>query len=133
MVYLKNMVAHISKYALLAAIISASVIAGQAIPAQAQSRFNGTWSVLVITDAGDCDRAYRYGVRIERGRIYYEGSAGIDMRGRVSSSGRVTVTLRSGDRHATGSGRLSGNWGSGRWSGSSPTGRCSGHWEAERR
>ncbi len=31
--------------------------------------FDGTWSVLVITDQGTCDRAYRYPVRISHGKV----------------------------------------------------------------
>ena len=36
-------------------------------PARA-ANFDGTWSVLIITQSGDCDRAYRYPVRIANGR-----------------------------------------------------------------
>jgi len=103
------------------------------LPAKAQSKFEGLWSVLIITGAGDCDRAYRYGLRIERGRVLYDGQSGIDISGRVDSSGRVTVTIRRGDQGASGTGRLSGNSGAGTWKGTSSTGQCSGRWEAERR
>ncbi len=97
--------------------------------APAQSRYDGAWSVTIITDAGDCDRAYRYGLQIQGGRVFYDGG-GV---GRVSSNGQVTVTIQQGSGVATGSGRLSGNSGGGRWRGESPQGRCSGHWQAQRR
>ena len=43
-----------------AAVAAASLLAPQA---QAQTkRFDGTWSVEVITEQGACDRAYRYSV-----------------------------------------------------------------------
>ena len=35
-------------------------------------RFDGTWSVEIITEAGTCDRAYRYPVRIENGRARFK-------------------------------------------------------------
>ena len=102
-------------------------------PVRAQTSFDGSWSVLIITEVGDCDRAYRYGVRIERGRLFYEGETGIEFSGRVEANGRVTVSVRRGDQGASGSGRLSGNRGTGTWKGQSSTGECSGTWEAERR
>ena len=37
-----------------------------------QSSFDGRWSVVIITDAGTCDRSYRYGLIVSRGRISYE-------------------------------------------------------------
>ena len=104
---------------------------GNASPAAAQTRYDGAWSVVIITDAGSCDRAYRYGLRIERGRILYDGG-GVDVRGRVTNSGSVSVTLRQGDSYAVGSGRLTRNTGSGRWRGASQNNRCSGHWQAQR-
>jgi hypothetical protein len=103
-----------------------------AAPAKAQ-RFDGNWSVLIITDSGDCDRAYRYGVRITGGQVRYAGDASAEFSGSVGNDGRVSVTVRAGGQSASGSGRLAGNSGSGTWSGSSPSNRCSGRWEAERR
>jgi hypothetical protein len=116
----------------IALAVVASILAGHAKSAKAQSRFDGAWSVLIITDAGDCDRAYRYGLQIARGRIFYEGG-GVDLRGRVSSNGRATVTIQQGNRYAVGTGRLSRDRGNGTWRGTSPSGRCSGRWQAERR
>jgi hypothetical protein len=112
-------------------VISALSLAAAA-PAKAQ-RFDGNWSVLIVTDSGDCDRAYRYGVRIAGGQVSYAGDASVSFSGSVSGDGRVHVTVRAGNQSASGSGRLSGNSGGGSWAGSSPTNRCSGHWEAERR
>lgn len=112
--------------------IVASILAGHTTSARAQSRFDGAWSVLIITDAGDCDRAYRYGLRIVRGRVFYEGG-GVGLEGRVSGNGRIAVTIQQGNRYAVGTGRLSRDRGNGTWRGTSPTGRCSGRWQAERR
>ncbi|MGE3146171.1 MAG: hypothetical protein AB7K35_11350 [Pseudorhodoplanes sp.] len=102
-------------------------------PAPAAARYDGSWSVLVVTEAGTCDRAYRYPVRVENGAVRYVGEAGIDLSGQVAPNGAVKVTIRRGEQSATGSGRLSADGGSGTWSGSSPTSQCSGSWQAERR
>jgi len=101
--------------------------------ATAQASFDGAWSILIVTESGDCDRAYRYGVQIEGGRIIYDGGAGVDLTGRVDRNGRVTATLQRGEQSASGTGRLSGNRGTGTWRGRSPTTQCAGYWEAERR
>ena len=111
----------------------AAVLLGSLDSARAQSKFDGAWSVLIITEAGDCDRAYRYGVSIERGRVIYRGESGVEVSGRVDRNGRTSVTVRRGDQRAMGSGRLFGSRGAGTWRGTSPTAQCSGRWEAERR
>ena len=95
--------------------------------------FDGRWSVVIITDSGGCDRAYRYGVRISGGRIYYDGDSAAVINGQVDARGNVDVTLRYGGAGASGSGHLSESDGEGRWQGASSGGSCSGRWEAERR
>jgi hypothetical protein len=114
--------------AMLAMTLSASARAPSA-----QTSFDGPWSVLVITDYGSCDRAYRYGVQISNGRVIYNGSSGVDVFGRVSPRGQVNVRVRKGDQQAIGTGRLSQTSGGGRWSGASHDQQCAGHWVAERR
>lgn len=116
---------------LLASVIALIGLSPQ--PAMSQASFDGTWSVVIITDAGNCDRAYRYAVRIERGQVIYSGETGIDFTGRVDRSGRVSVTVKYGEQSASGTGRLAGDRGAGTWKGRSATEACSGHWEAERR
>lgn len=101
-------------------------------PARAAS-FDGAWSVLVITDRGECDRGYRYGVRIANGRVSYAEEADINLAGTVSPNGVVKVSISRGNQAATGTGRLSAQAGNGTWSGRGSAGVCSGHWEAERR
>ena len=95
-------------------------------------KFDGPWSVVIMTDAGTCDRAYRYGVRIEGGRVIGEQGSAVAVSGRVDPRGRVLVDVRSGSSSAAGSGRLFGSTGSGRWQGVSANARCSGRWQAER-
>jgi len=110
------------------------LLAAPAAVAAAPSRnaYDGLWSVLIVTDHGDCDRAYRYGLRIIDGRVHYDNPS-FDVVGQVVDGGRVSVTVRYGQQQASGTGRLSGDSGEGVWSGHSTTSSCSGHWEAERR
>mgnify|MGYP001163432362 CR=1 FL=1 len=100
--------------------------------AVARTSFDGKWSVLIVTDAGTCDRAYRYALNIVNGRVTYDDPS-FDVSGRVDARGRVSVNVSAGDERASGTGELSGKAGRGRWSGYSSTSACSGHWEAERR
>jgi len=117
-------------------LLSTLVLLAATAPGSArstQSGFDGRWSVVIITDAGTCDRSYRYGLVVSRGRIHYEGDSSVIISGGVDPRGRVSVSLRYGQSAAQGSGRLSGSDGGGRWQGASSGSRCSGHWLAERR
>jgi hypothetical protein len=87
------------------------------------------WSVVIVTERGTCDRAYRYPIRISRGTVLNAGDSPVNISGRVGGNGAVTVIVSHGNQRATGSGRLNGANGGGSWSG----GECSGRWEAERR
>jgi hypothetical protein len=118
--------ATLAAVALGAALLSSSSVARTA-------SFNGNWTVLVVTESGSCDRAYRYGVNVENGAVRYRGEAGVAVSGRVENDGRVTVSIGRGEQRAQGTGRLSGESGSGTWSGSSSSSQCRGRWEAERR
>ena len=117
----------------VASVAAAIILAGSSEPVRAQSNFDGSWSILIITDTGECDRAYRYGIRIVRGQFVYDGEAGVALTGRVENNGQVAATIRRGEQSATGSGRLSSSSGAGTWRGISSTGVCGGRWEAERR
>jgi hypothetical protein len=92
-------------------------------------RYDGLWSVSIVTEKGDCDRGYRYPVRISNGTLANAGASVFTISGRVGGSGAITVMVNAGGRSATGSGRLAANMGGGSWSG----GACSGSWTAERR
>jgi hypothetical protein len=117
---------------LIIAALAAATPLWTAPAASARTPFDGAWSVLIVTDAGTCDRAYRYALRIADGRVTYNDPS-FNVSGRVDAGGRVSVSVSAGGQQANGSGRLSGNYGDGRWSGRSSTSQCSGHWEAERR
>jgi hypothetical protein len=91
--------------------------------------YDGLWSVLVVTEKGDCDRGYRYPVRIENGKLANAGDTAFTISGAVAPTGTITVTVSAGSKSATGLGRLDANEGGGHWTG----GTCSGSWTAERR
>lgn len=119
-----NSLARTFAFALVAASATLAATTSNAAP-----RYDGLWSVSIVTEKGDCDRGYRYPVRISHGMLVNGGSDPFTISGRVAPSGAITVTVSHGDKSATGSGRLAGNEGEGRWSG----GSCSGTWSAERR
>ena len=122
------MIGHLSRIAFVILACAAS------LPDKAAARtvYDGSWSVLIVTQRGTCDRAYRYGIEIVNGRVIYNGGV-VNMSGRVSSGGGVSVSVSSGSGYASGSGRLSRHAGRGHWSGRSGSSACSGYWEAERR
>lgn len=111
------------------ALVAASATLAASTSNAAAPRYDGLWSVSIVTEKGDCDRGYRYPVRISHGTLVNGGSDPFTISGRVAPSGTITVTVSHGNKSATGSGRLAGNEGEGRWSG----GSCSGTWSAERR
>jgi hypothetical protein len=114
------------------ALLAASAIPATTAPiAAGKQSFDGAWSVLIVTEQGKCDRAYRYPVRIANGSVGYAGEASFNVSGNVGSGGAVTVMVSHGSQSAKGSGHLSSNGGSGRWTAGS--GECSGSWTAERR
>jgi hypothetical protein len=102
-------------------------------PASARTPFDGNWSVLIITRSGPCDAAYRYGLSIRNGAVIYEGSAAVNVAGRVSANGAVRVRVWAGQQGASGAGRLGRSSGSGNWRGTGSMGTCAGVWTAERR
>jgi hypothetical protein len=123
-----NMISQFIRTSVLAAICLGAL----ATAAPARTIYDGSWSVLIVTQRGNCDRAYRYGVEIVNGRVIY-GGGGVNFTGNVNSSGAVRVAVSSGSARANGSGRLGRTAGRGSWSGISGNERCSGYWEAERR
>ena len=114
----------------LAAAAAFVLLGAGAAPA---ANFDGTWSVVIMTESGTCDAAYRYRVRIENGVVRYDGDSDISFSGKVDGTGAVRVSVARGQQHADGTGRLDGDGGTGTWTGASTADRCQGRWEAERR
>jgi len=101
--------------------------------ASARTPYDGQWSVLIVTRSGPCDAAYRYGLSVRDGQVFYEGSASVNVSGRVANNGNVTVRVSAGSQGANGSGRLGKTSGGGNWKGVGSMGTCAGVWSAERR
>ncbi|MEA2928478.1 MAG: hypothetical protein QOG38_906 [Hyphomicrobiales bacterium] len=117
-------------------IAATAVVAGMAFtsaPTASAASFDGTWSVLIVTQRGPCDSAYRYGLSIQNGVVFYQGSAPVNVSGRVSGNGNVSVRVWAGSQSASGSGRLARGSGRGVWRGVSSSGSCSGYWTAQQR
>jgi hypothetical protein len=114
----------------IVAVSAATFAAGLvATPSFAVPNYDGLWSVSIVTEKGECDRGYRYPIRIANGKLINAGDTMFTISGKVGSSGVITVSVSAGGKSANGSGRLAGHGGSGRWVG----GTCSGSWTAERR
>src|SRR5215470_2437922 len=100
-------------------------------PSLARNSFDGAWSVVVVTRAGNCTPSVRLPVAITNGSVTGGGDASVA--GRVAPSGAVRVTVQSGGSSASGSGHLGTTSGSGVWRGQGSKGLCQGTWQAERR
>jgi hypothetical protein len=62
----------------------------------AGSSYDGSWSVSVRSHFDSCESPGLYAIRVENGRISYDGG-GVSMSGRVDESGYVRVSIRHGD------------------------------------
>ncbi len=123
MIHLRN------RTGLIAGALAAASIAFAATTSFAAPRYDGLWSVAIVTHQGDCVASYRYPMRIANGILANGGDIAIDVSGRVAAHGSVTVVVSHGDTRAAGFGRLAANAGAGSWRTSS----CAGSWTAERR
>ena len=114
-------------------IVFSTVLAGMAWsgPAANAAVRDGIWSVLIITEKGECDRGYRYEVEVANGRISYHGDSAIALAGTVTPDGATKVSIKAGEKGASGTGRLSARSGAGVWHGVGASGNCAGRWEAE--
>jgi hypothetical protein len=114
-------------------LFAAIALSNVASVASAQSAFDGQWSVVIHTDIGSCDPAYRYGFAVANGVVTYSGDASFEVSGRVAHSGALHVRVSHGREYADGSGQLSRVSGTGVWRGVTSVGACSGRWFADRR
>jgi hypothetical protein len=101
-------------------------------PALAQQQFDGRWSVEIVTESGTCDRAYRYAIVVENGRVRYGGQEAFQISGSIAPNGNVQGSIARGQDRAEVRGRVAGTTGAGTWRTSG--GRiCAGRWSAEKR
>ena len=121
-----------SALAALAILAISAVPASPAPMSAAKPNFDGAWSVLIVTEQGKCDRAYRYPVRIENGSVGYAGSASFNgVRQGRRQRRRDRDGLRAAARAPPAPAACPAPTASGTWTAGS--GDCSGTWTAERR
>src|SRR5438270_13031027 len=100
------------------ALLAASAIPAAPAPISAgKASYDGTWSVLIVTQQGKCDRAYRYPVRISNGSVGYAGEASFNVSGSVGANGAVTVTVSRSEQRSVGKDRTSPRHRTGTWIG----------------
>jgi hypothetical protein len=115
---------------LLAATVTAAALT-QATYVRAASKYDGNWSLVVVTRSGPCDASYRFSGQIVDGVMVYS-APGVDFAGRVKPGGAASLRVSSGANFAVASGRSTGMRGSGTWRGQNSSGRCAGVWSAQR-
>jgi len=102
-------------------------------PARGTATFDGSWSVLIVTETGACDPAYRYGFKITNGAVTSDSAGGgATMEGRVAPNGSVRVNVTAGGQSAAAEGTMAANVGTGTWQGQGSAGACAGTWLAQR-
>jgi len=126
MIEIKN---RIGRSVISALVATSTTFVASTTLALAAPRYDGTWSVSIVTEKGDCDPGYRYPIRITNGALANAGDNAFTITGKVAPTGAIVVTVSAAGKSATGSGRLAGDMGGGSWTG----GSCSGSWTAERR
>ena len=55
--------------------------------------YDGLWSVSIVTEKGDCDRGYRYPIRISNGSLANAGDTAFIITGKVAPTGAIIVTV----------------------------------------
>jgi hypothetical protein len=120
------------RWVLSAALFAAVVATSGAAEARRAARgaYDGTWNVVFATQAGNCSATNRVPFAVSGTRVSSAGGGMVT--GGISRRGVVLVHISVGLSHASGSGRLAGNYGAGRWSGIITGDRCSGSWQATR-
>jgi hypothetical protein len=118
------------RWILAATVMAAVAVPGTADAARRPGAYDGTWNVVFTTLRGNCSATNSAPFAVSGTRVFSAG--GGKVRGGVSRSGAVSVTISVGLSLASGSGRLVGSSGAGRWSGIISGDRCSGIWQAAR-
>jgi hypothetical protein len=103
-----------------------------ATSAAATDRFDGAWSVVVLTERGNCSPSYQFPILIEEGRARYGGPGGVAVSGSVAANGAVRGSIGASGASVNVAGRLSGGSGGGTWTAGGAL-ACSGRWQAEKR
>ena len=117
---------------LAAATLVAIAVPGSANAGMARARgvYDGTWNVVFATTRGNCSSGYRVPFTVTGNRVSSAGGGRVS--GSVNRAGGVAVQVSVGASHASGGGRLAGNFGAGSWRGIITGDACSGTWQATR-
>jgi hypothetical protein len=126
-----HMISNTTGGILVAAGLTAAALAQATYARAATTKFDGSWSVVVLTTSGPCDPSYRFSGQIIGGAISYAYNS-LEVTGHVEASGATFVRVIYGEAHAEAHGRLTEARGSGTWSGSGPDGHCAGTWASTR-
>lgn len=112
--------------------IDAATAQEQHAALMASNKFDGVYSVDVVTEKGSCDK-YRWTVAVANGRVSSQsgGEDLLNVVGQIGRGGGVLLSFRGQDEVARAEGHMTGKSGAGRWS--SPSLVCSGVWRAVRR
>jgi len=118
-------------------LIAVATLAALATPGTAEAAryrsvgpYDGIWTTTFMTTRGTCSSGLSVPFTVTGGRVSSAGGGRVS--GSVSRSGSVAVAVSVGASHASGGGRLVGNYGSGRWSGIIQGDLCAGTWQAMR-
>lgn len=98
------------------------------VPVEA-GNYDGSWSVELATEQGQCGLSYKGTLNVTGGRIADSGLF-VKTSGAVDPSGRVALQITRGSDQLSAGGTLKGATGAGQWN--SPTQQCSGRWHAAR-
>jgi len=123
-----------NKFTSLSCVFAIATLANQSTggSAYAETSFDGSWSVQITMDRGNCEPINRLTVDIRDRAMQYAGESAVSIQGPVVNDGQVRVRLVRGDHKVTGSGRLSASSGAGTWHGTGLASSCAGRWSAER-
>ena len=91
----------------LLAILAGCACQLLAMAAEARSSNDGQWNITFATQSGDCNPTYNVSVNIENGAITAPNAE--TFRGTVTSSGAVGASVAVQEKHASGSGKLTGD------------------------
>lgn len=114
----------------LAAALSMTCLAP--VTAAASTPYDGSWSVVIMTERGSCESTYRFNLAIANGIVSYPWDNSVAVNGRVGKGGAVRVAVAASGQRANGAGRLFATSGGGLWQGVGSSGACSGRWTAQR-
>lgn len=116
----------------LPAFAFALALGAAALPAPtvAAGSFDGSWSVRIRAENGDCRASYTVPIRVANGRIAYSGPFNAKASGKIGGNGALNVSFSYSDDVVTARGALKGSSGRGSWK--SPTKSCDGTWVARR-